>query len=217
MKTKLLAICFALIANCTFGQTLNLIIGTAISNLKWDNSLTHDKIFYKNLIGLDILVGLDYLNFKYLNLSSNLGFIQKGGSGSVLTTNVQNPEEMTSTNVKTKLNFLTVNTILEAKIPIKNVVIPFIQAGPRLDYLISYKENVIILQQFDDLDQLNHFIYGIVVGAGIDFKISNFKLGLVFDYFANFNKLVDYTAYTGIRNQISDNTFTLNFQIGYKF
>lgn len=217
MRVTILTIFFCLIVACSFGQTINVRIGPSISCLNWDNSVTDETVFDKSIIGIDVILGIDYVNFKYFNLSSNFGYIQKGGSGTMLIAAIQNPEEVTSTDVRTKLNFLTVNTIFEAKLPIKNFLIPFIHAGPKLDYLLSFNENVNLLKQFDNQNELNKFIYGLIVGAGIDFKITKFKLGVSFDYYWNFNKLVDFTSSLGVKNRISDKTFTLTAQLGYKF
>ena len=217
MRDTILIIFFGLIVTCCYGQTINVRIGPSFSNLNWDNSASGDEVFNKSIVGVDVLLGIDYLDFKYFNLSSNLGYIQKGGSGTIVVTAIHNPEEITTTDVKTKLNFITANTIFEAKVPIIKFITPFIHTGPRLDYLLSYDENVNLLKGFDDLKKLNKFIYGLIVGAGIDFKISKFKLGVAFDYYWNFNKLVDFTSSSGFQNQIFDKTFTLNAQLGYKF
>ena len=67
-------------------------------------------------------------------------------------------------------------------------------------------------------------IYGILCGAGINFNVKRFQLGLVVDYYFNINKLVDYTKTYNLSNGsreiteiIYDNTFTINALIGYKF
>ena len=115
-----------------------------------------------------------------------------------------------------RLNFLTINTTFNLKVPILQIIEPYIFVGPRLDYLISYSENDHLLKDFNYFKVLNKVIYGIITGGGINFKVKSFQLGLVFDYYLNVNKLVDIkTDYT--TNQISDNTFTINACFGYKF
>ena len=214
MKTKALAIFFVVITTCSYSQTLNLRVGPSISSLDFKNSMVTGNQFDKSMIGVDVLLGYDYLDFKYFNLSTNFGFIQKGGSGSILFVSGSNPDDPGIMDFKEKLYFLTVNTVIEGKLPIKDFIVPFIHAGPRLDYLFSYSEPAELLSQFEDINELNKYIYGVIVGGGIDFKIKKFKLGIGFDYYWNFNELVDYTAKTGVTNQISDKTFTLNFQVG---
>lgn len=200
----------------SYGQIINVRIGPSFSSLNWDNSLSDNQVFNKSIVGVNVQLGIDYLNFKYFNLSSNLGYIQKGGAGTILVASIQNPEG-DNTDVKSKLHFITTNTIFEAKIPILKFISPFIHAGPRLDYLLAYDENVNLLEGFEDINKLNKLIFGLIVGGGVDFNISKFKLGVALDYYWNFNKLVDFTSSTGFKNQIFDKTFTLNAQIGYNF
>jgi hypothetical protein len=82
--------------------------------------------------------------------------------------------------------------------------------------MISYQEKVDFIKQFDEINQVNKFIYGFITGAGINFQIKKIQLGAVFEYYINLNKLVDYNSDKDVRNKISDYTYTLNFQIGYK-
>ncbi len=217
MIKPILIICFGVMMTCGFSQTLSLRFGPANSNLTWDNSVVAGNVFDKNITGFDILLGLDYLDHRYFNLSTNLGFIQKGGSGSALNASLPDPEAYSETSIVTRLNYITVNTTFEAKLPVKDILTPFVHVGPRVDYMVSYAQNVNLFSQFTELDQLNKIIYGVVGGAGVDFKINRFKVGIVFDYYRNFNKLVDYTSSRGVSNQIYDHTFTLNAQVGYKF
>ncbi|MCX6303513.1 MAG: outer membrane beta-barrel protein [Bacteroidetes bacterium] len=217
MKNGALAMCFSLVVFCGFSQTLNLRFGASVSNLNWVNSASVDQVFNKNNIGFDLLLGLDYLDHTYFNLSTNLGYVQKGGAGSLLNTSFQSPEGFTETDVSTKLNYVTVNTLFEVKVPVKNLVVPFIHVGPRVDYLVSYTQSYNLFEHFTLDDQLHKTIYGVIGGAGIDFRIKRFKVGVVFDYYWNFNKLVDYTNDFDNYNQVYDRTFTLNLQVGYKF
>ncbi len=172
-------------------------------------------MFDKNIIGFDASMGVEYLNLKYFNLSSSLGLIQKGGKDSIMVTGVQG-ENGSMEEFKIRLNYLTINTVAELKVPIKGFIIPYVLIGPRLDYLISYKESASFIKQFDEIENVNKFIYGFITGAGINFKIKKIQLGIVFDYYFNINKLVDYTSYKVVSNKISNKTFTLNLLVGFK-
>jgi hypothetical protein len=215
MNKIILSICLAMIMTGSFGQTLNLRFGPSFSNLNWNKSGADDYIFDEGIIGFNFLLGLDYLDFRYFNLTSNIGILQKGGTGSL--TDLQNPEGITESSATTILNYVTFNTMFVAKLPVKDRVVPFIHIGPRLDYLVSYSQTFNLFSQFTETDQLNKTMYGLVAGAGVDFKIKRFKIGIVVDYYKNFNKIVDYTSDSGKTDQIDDHTFTLNFQAGYKF
>ncbi len=215
MKNIILSICFGMIMAGSFGQTLNLRFGPSFSDLNWNKSGADKYIFDEGIIGFNFLLGLDYLDYKYFNLTSNLGVVQKGGTGSLNP--LQFPEGLSETTATTVLNYVTFNTMFEAKLPVKDLVVPFIHIGPRLDYLVSYSQTFNLFSQFTETDQLNKTMYGLIAGAGIDFKIKRFKVGIVFDYYKNFNKIVDYTSDTGKSDQIDDHTCTLNLQVGYKF
>ncbi|MFZ4520808.1 MAG: outer membrane beta-barrel protein [Bacteroidales bacterium] len=217
MKSGILLICFWLLTVFGFSQTLNLRFGPCISTMDWHNTTVIGNIYDKNNIGINFILGLDYLDFKYFNLSTNLGYIQKGGSGSSVNKGNISPEPYAESEIHTKLNYITVNTVFEAKIPVMEMVIPFIHVGPRLDYLISYSDNVQLFSQFTEVDELNKTMYGVIGGGGVDFRLSKFKVGLVFDYFWNINKLVDYKAITGATHQIDIHAFSVNAQVGYTF
>ena len=61
-------------------QTLTIQGGTTFSRLKWFNGGDSDfKRYEKTLIGYSGFVGVDYLEKKHFNLSTNAGFIRKGG------------------------------------------------------------------------------------------------------------------------------------------
>lgn len=214
MKKNIIFLFCALQIATLSGQTLKLQIGPSFSKLNWENSVVNETMYNKNVTGFNVLVGIDYLNLKYFNLSSNLGFIQKGGKDSIFV--VAPPGEIEKKDLfKTKLNYLTVNTTANLRFPIKDFVIPYLFAGPRIDYLISYKEDAVLFQQFDDWGILNKLIYGALTGIGIDFKINKFFVGAVFNYYFNFNKIVDNTSEANVYNKIIDRTYTIDLKVGY--
>jgi hypothetical protein len=219
MKTRLLFFLLLIIVSTSNGQTIFLRFGPSFSILTWKSSANESKPIPKFNIGLDAMAGVNYLNFKYFNLSSAIGYIQKGGSETITKDNYEFFTTKT-TQFTSRLNFFTLNTTFNFKIPIKGFVEPNIFAGPRIDYLFSYNKDAI----FNQLSyyKLNKVIYGILCGGGINFNIKRFQLGLVLDYYLNINKLVDCHMISSIGYdsgtiKIYDNTFTLNALIGFKF
>jgi hypothetical protein len=225
MKTRFLLFSLMIIAFISHGQTIFLKFGPSFSNIKEQIPSDYISEIGKDIIGFDAIVGVNYLNFKYFNLSSGIGFIQKGGT----VTQAIHGNDPTWHNDTARLNFLTINTTFNLKIPIIKFIEPYIFFGPRLDYLFSYSEkNGYLFKDYDYYKKLNKVIYGILLGGGINFKVKRFQLGLGFDYYINMNKLVDYsqtnyvTGYGGTgsweyTSKISDNTFTINALIGFKF
>ena len=71
--------------------------------------MVNETMYNKYVAGLNVLVGIDYLNLKYFNLSSNIGFIQKGGKDSILiVTQFGEPENKEL--FKITVNYITINT-----------------------------------------------------------------------------------------------------------
>jgi hypothetical protein len=200
-----------------FGQTFNLQIGPSFSKSTWENLWMSEHILLQDrVVGTNASLGIEYWDNTYFNLSSSLGFIQKGGKDSI-PFEFGPPEPIPVTFYKLKLNYLTVNTSVIIKIPVRDVIIPYLLAGPHIDYLVSYKEDAAIIKDYVDEDKVNYLSYGFITGFGVRYKLDKIQLGVVFNYLMNLNNLVDYKwTSAGITRKVSDNTFTLNFQIGLK-
>jgi len=177
--------------------------------------MSNEIMYNQTVTGINVLVGIDYLNLKYFNLSSNIGFIQKRGKDSIQVA-TSNGEIEGKRLMKNQLNYLTINTTANLKLPIKDFVIPYLFVGPRVDYLVSYKESADFIKQFDDWGKLNKLVYGVIAGVGLDFKIKRFFVGAVFNYYFNFNKIVDDTSDNNVSNKIIDKAFAVNLKVGYK-
>jgi hypothetical protein len=78
MKRFFLIFALLTIGFCSFSQTLKLQVGTSYSMLDWKVS-SWDAGFNKSIFKFTGSVGLDYFDKKYFNLSSNIGFLTKGG------------------------------------------------------------------------------------------------------------------------------------------
>jgi hypothetical protein len=200
-----------------FGQTFSLQIGPSFSKSTWENIwMTKHTLLQDKVIGTNASLGIEYWDRKYFNLSSSLGFIQKGGKDSIQLV-FGPPEPIPLTFYKLRLNYLTVNTCAIVKIPVRDVITPYLLAGPRIDYLVSYKEDAAIIKEYEDVDKINYLSYGFITGVGIKYKLDKVELGVVFNYLINLNNLVDFKwTSDGPTRKVSDNTYTLNFQIGYK-
>lgn len=196
----------------TFGQVLNLQTGASISKMDWQlNGLEYN--FYNDYIFTpSLLVGLDYLNHKHYNLSSNIGFVQKGGEGFSLLQRI-NGELIGTNKEKIKFNYFSINTLIDFKLPINERITPFISIGPRFDYLMSYSEQ---LEGLKNTGNLKIASYGLLLGGGIKYNLSRIQLGIRADYYYNFTPVAEWEPFehnTG--GVVKNNTFTLNLIIGY--
>jgi hypothetical protein len=196
---------FLLIAACTashcFSQIVNVQLGFSTSKLDWIISPMPEAVYKKPVTNLFAAIGIDYANRKYFNLSSNIGYLVKGGGQAVTYTNDMG--NTTSTEIhKGLLRYISLNTLVEAKIP-GNKLIPFICVGPRIDLLVSKSD---YLPKKD----LNEVSYGAIAGAGLKYPLLNkFQIGLRGSYLFNFNKIHD--GY-----DIKDKTFVVNVSFGFK-
>ena len=208
MKTRLSLFLLLIIVSSVNGQTLFLKLGPSFSKLTSEATPGACPVTDENtIIGINAIVSIDYLNFKYFNLSSGTGLIQEGGKEEIVT--YGSPYQ--TYNISVKLNFLTVNTTIKLKIPIKEIFEPYINIGPRVDYLFSFSH---VSDLFSTDPETNKILYGALLGGGLIFKINKIQLGLACDYYLNLNKLMDHQKHD---ETISVSTFTVNAIIGYKF
>jgi hypothetical protein len=195
-RSKLLSIAL-LISVLSFGQTLKFQSGLSISTIDMQTSgsttgLTKEN---KRLVAYSFFVGMDYLQHKNFNLSSNIGMLRKGG------------ESMFYSNwgygqgIKATLDYLSLNTTCDFQFPIEDKVIPFISFGPRVDVLLN------------PISEYNSFNYGLLLGGGLKYPLSDkLQLGLRADYYLNFRDI----SKTGQTRTVSDKTFTTNLVLGYR-
>ena len=186
-----------LITVLSLGQVIKIQSGISISNLDMQTNgnstnLTQDN---KRLVGYSFFVGMDYLQHKNFNLSSNIGMLRKGG------------ESMFYTNwgygqgIKATLDYLSLNTTCDFQFPIEDKITPFISFGPRVDLLLN------------PINEYNKLNYGLLLGGGLKYDISNkLQLGLRADYYLNFKDI----SKTGQARTVSDKTFTTNLVLGYR-
>lgn len=193
--------------NLLTAQTIKFQTGIAVSNFDWtigSPSWEHEN---ESLTGFSSFsIGLDYWNHKYFNLSSNLGYLKKGGKVTVKAidgSDTYSELEIAEAPIRydmilsAKLDYLSLNTCFEAKYPFKNNITPFISIGPRIDFLLNsydiYKDNS----------------YGLICGGGIKYNIQKIQIGIRSDYYWNFDNIDK-------NGEINDKTFTVNLTIGYK-
>ena len=134
---------------------------------------------------LSLFGGVEYLNKKYFSVSSNVGFIRRGGEEPVFYTD--NSGNILSTGtLKQRFDFLSINSTFNLKYPIKEKLIPYLSLGPRIDLMTAHDHT---FAYFDYDGFLKKRIYGMVVAAGLRYRISKLLLGLRYDHLVDFNVL----------------------------
>jgi len=195
------------------GQTLKVQGGTSISKLDWILNGSNVGLYDKTLIGYSIFTGIDYFNKQYFNLSSNVGMIRKGGKDELQLTDQSGLPIQTIID-KPTLDYLSINTTIDFKYRIKEIISPFISFGPRFDYLLNSSKQFDVLKQ---VGGLNRTSIGLILGAGLKYDISNLQFELRADYYLDFTKVADWTIENSMGGgKILVNTFTINLGIGYR-
>ena len=214
-KTGLLIVgMFALAA--LQAQTLTIQGGTTFSRLNWHTDGTlHSERYEKMLIGYSGFVGVDYLEKKHFNLSTNAGFIRKGGK------EINEFRDETGAKIgedvsKAKLDYVSINTMASVKAPLNDKFTAFLSAGPRFDYLLSSKSEYSELDIDNNWTKPNRNSYGMIVGGGVKYFLSALQVGVRADYYIECNEIADWTAeYIG-GSRVSSETYSVNLTLGYK-
>lgn len=213
MKHFKLVVFGLLLSNFSFGQIIKIQMGTSFSSLDWKIDDLNIAPYKKTLTGYSVFAGVEYFNRKYFNISTNLGFIRKGGKDVISYSN----EEGEYVNMKEQeatLDYLSINTALDIKYPIREKIVPFVGIGPRIDYLLSNNREV---EGINGINPIQEYSFGLIVGGGIKYLLSRIQLGVRADYYLNFNKMADRsTQVENLAGEINDKTMTLNLSIGYR-
>jgi hypothetical protein len=182
----------------TFCQTINFQAGTSMSSIKSKVSnlcSCEFPIYNKNIVGYSVSGGVNYMEKKYFNLSSNIGMISKGGRDFV------NNEGETMKKYLF-INYITINTSIDFKYPIADKFIPYLSFGPRFD-----------ISPFDPHynNEYKMILFGLNLGGGIKYDLTKYQIGLRYDYYQNFTHL---SNTIGIKRD--QHAFDINMTFGYK-
>lgn len=197
----------------TFGQTLKIQTGPSFSSLDFRVDGISTRPYNETLIGYSIFMGVDYLDKKYFNLSSNLGLLRKGGKQTILLISYFG-DPGTERIDNARLDYLSLNTLIDLKYPITDKITPYLCFGPRIDYLVGISKEFDPLTLDNEIFRLN---YGFILGGGLKYDLTKFQIGIHADYYINCNKIADWPAVIpNLGGTIADKTFTLNLSLGYK-
>lgn len=199
----------------SYGQIVALKVGPVFSKMEWKNSLVHSTAFEEGYTGFAVIAGMDYLLKKHFCLATDLGYINSGGKGTIITTDpAGNPLE--DVEIKTNLHYLTFNTIGHFKFMLGEHIEPFIGLGPRIDYLVGYSEDAKLLKTFEEEDALDKVLYGFVGSAGFHYELEKLSFGVEYQYNFDMNKVVEYESELGVENEVELRCSPLLFTIGYR-
>ena len=196
--------CFSFTASAQFIHSIEYKAGVSVSALEWNlsNTLVASNLFPADYIGLTTAFNIKFLNHKYWNLCTQIGYTQCGGSTTLTYTDITGIPlgEMT---VHERMDYLNLTALFEVKYPIRKLT-PSFKIGPHLDYLSS---------AFTYADNFNRFNYGLDIGGGIAFTLNeHLFLSADYNYYWFYNKIRTSKLEVSITKNVS-----LMLGIGYKF
>ena len=156
-------------------------------------------------------IGLDYLDQGWYALSSNVGYLRKGGSFDFYE--ATDPGlNMLKRNMKYMFDYITLNTTFRVKTLSDSGWNFYAGVGPRVD--VNVKRHI----SLGDMDSLfpeqtapavNRIIVGLKCETGVNYNFDRYLLGLNVSYLPSFIKPnKDFIAH--------DRTFTVGILLGYR-
>jgi hypothetical protein len=191
-------------------QTINFQSGVSISNLHSVLYGTDYTFLGHTRVDPSFFIGMEYLERKYWCISTNVGYVRKGGNApSGDTDSLGRP--IPETTLSETFDYVSVNTLLNLKYPLKGNWIPYVSFGPHADFMTSHTHTFPYFD-YPALD-LHKRSYGVVYAVGIRYAFSHFLVGLRAEHLVDVTPLVDLhpneTNYT--------HTSILSATIGYRF
>ncbi len=194
-------------------QTFNVQAGTSISKLNWELSTLNTKSIYnKTLLSYSVLMGVNYIDKKYFNLSSNIGLIKRGGKADRYLNDSDGKLTGEVITEKPALDYLTFNSTIDLKYPLNEKLVSFISCGPRVDYLLNNSNHFDPLKSMNELEDIT---LGVILGGGIRYTRQNMEYGVRVDYYADLNSPAEWTV-ENVNGKVSLNTLTVNCTVGYR-
>lgn len=185
-----------------------------------------NDFFNQTITGYSINVGAKYRKRKYYNMYSMAGIVKKAGKRNINLSDYPNIGVIQNINVydfgitkytvKGELQYLVFSTGVDVKYPLGDKFYPFIRLGPHIDYLLDFTNNI---EQFigDQQQELNAVQAGLLMGAGMAYKINRFEIELKSSYLLNFLKIYERKEPTLSKPSVefNDNTFIFNLGLGF--
>lgn len=169
---------------------------TATTFINNENSTSDSRV------GFDAGVFIELFKNKNINSLAELHFIQKGMKF-VISENYNLPEKTGETEYTT-INYLSFPLLLKLGFPTK-ILSPYLLAGPRVDYMLSYNENI-LNGYYKSVKKVN---WGLTLGIGILKKLTK-KSSLL----AEFRYCKDFTSFPNTEFHVGPQLFNYGNEVG---
>jgi len=173
MKTKVLALILLLNVLYSKGQvieSLGIKGGISFANQTWEHGTPSSKTNYDYKPGLYSVLNAELFKGKFLSLSADLGFVQKGMQQKMEETTAEFPEGTGEYKIwKTTLAYVSFSPMLKGFYNF-NSLTTYALIGPRIDYRVMYEPHI----NSQVFSESNKLIWGLTYGVGAEYKIKKF-------------------------------------------
>lgn len=208
---KIVLLVFALLAvsvNNSFSQVVKLEHGLAFSWMKGDH-------LENKLPTYSVMLGCDYFEHDWFYLSSEIGYIKKGGEDKVYDQVLVEGDKVRVgyADLSARFNYLHLNTSFRVKHTFNKVSV-YAGIAPTLDFLMKEKSDT----QFDDRKYSNDYhankvVFGIKPELGAYYDVdSKLRLSLNLSYLRNISHIAKMDKVGNLNN----NTLLMSLGIGYR-
>lgn len=173
------------------------------------------KIFDdRNVFPYQMSAGVEYWDHGTYSLSSQVGFLKKGGKARLADWNEGN---FWGGNIPLRLHgrYITFNTTFDLKTRPVGGLYWYFGLGPRIDVKINnslYWDEGVPYQTPASMSEMRAVLWGLKCAIGVRKEIGKLQVGLQAAYLPTFNKMFKTAAdFSGGR----DRTFTLGLSFGY--
>ena len=187
--------------------------GVSVASQTWHYKSTDLTLKKDNRIGFYSAITLEFFKSKYLSLTTDFSYCEKGSTEKIQNTTVDMPEgDGTYKTYDTKFGYFTLSPMLKGRYETAHFV-PYALLGLRLDYQLSYKSDFNYQQIEKDFHKA---IFGANFGIGAEYKIKHLGIFLETQYHYDFTKLMD-TPSSANNTGIEINNRAFIISIGLKY
>ncbi len=195
-----------------FSQIIKVENGISMTSFQFKS---YESPFDKKIYTYQISSGIDYLDKGWFNLSSNVGYIRRGGK-SIYESRNNDGDYLGKIADKIHIDYLTLNTTFNVKTTTYNNYTFFAGVGPRLDFKLNrnYTFGGSPSLDISTAPKVNNIAFGLKCTTGAYYEVGRIQLGLNLSYLPNFTKI--FKKDDGSGSYCHDHTFTLGLSLGYK-
>lgn len=191
-----------------FAQLIKIENGASFSWMQGD-------VLESKLPAYSVMFGCDYLEHDWFYLSSEIGYIKKGGKDKIygFIEDLGNDAIRGGyANMQSNLQYIQLNTSFRVKHSFKKINV-YAGIAPTLDFLVkeeSYTETEI--KRHDNDYHANKFVLGIMPEIGAFYDVNKLRVSLNVSYQRNISHLAKVSNGDGLNN----NTLLVSVGVGYK-